>query len=348
MTPLRQKIALAFAALAIGTTGVVVATAGSQDETPQSARELIELTAELGDLADAWLAEHPVTTTAPATTTTALPVPAWEWPDATNTGWAGAGLALSDLTASGTITTTADGQVIDRKNVAGKIVVRHRDVVIKRSKVAANGYQIDNSGHPGLRADGTGHTVIEDTELVGTGTSAPAALASSKNYILRRVNVYGSIDGLKATGNVRIEQSWVHDQRKTSTSHNDAIQNSGTSDSGTGVYVWRSSIDGPYRETNAAIQAATNVGPINLFRIVETKLSGGNITVRMLDKGTGHGAPTNSGCWGCVLVVGSQTQSIGSTAQQADPYYLGHSFDMDGAVQRVGCVFSDGTPIVDR
>ena len=326
----RQKVALGLAALAIAATGVVVVTAGSQDDTPDSAREIIEATAELGDLADAWLAANTIPTTeAPTTTTT---VPAIVWPDATNTGYVGAGLTLSDLTPSGTITTTADGQVIDRVNVTGKIVVKHRNVTIRRSRVASGGYQIDNSASTGL--------VVEDTELVGTTTSAPAALSSSKNYTLRRVNVHGSIDGLKATGYVRIEHTWIHDQRKTSTSHNDAIQNSGTSDPGTGVYVYRSSIDGPYRETNAAVQAATNVGRIDRFQIVESKLSGGNITLRMLDKGTGYGPPTNSGCWGCVFVLGSTTGTIGS-----GPYDLAQWADLDGDTALVGCSFSDGTPI---
>lgn len=330
---LREKIAAGIASLALVATGFAAGSASAQDATPDTAREIIETAAELGDLADAWLAQNPTTTTEPPTTTTT--VPPVLWPDASTTGYVGAGLALSDLTASGSITTTADGQVIDRVNVTGRITVKHRNVTIRRSRVASSGYQIDNTAATGL--------IVEDTELIGTSTAAPAALASGKNYTLRRVNVWGSIDGVKATGNVRIEHTWIHDQRRTSTSHNDAIQNSGTSEPGSGVYVWRSSIDGPYRQTNAAVQAATNVGRIDRFQIVESKLSGGNITLRMLDKGTGYGPPTNSGCWGCVFVLGSTSGTIGN-----GPYDLAQWADLDGDTRLVGCRFSDGTPIPDQ
>ncbi len=136
------------------------------------------------------------------------------YPDATNTG------VLSGITRtnSGSITVSTNGAVIQNLNVNGEITVEANNVTIRNVRVTSGSYYPINyvyGNHTGL--------VIEDTEIIGTG-SLPTACMSFDNYTVRRVKCSGAYDGFKATANVTIEDSYITGLLVTQDSHSDAIQ----------------------------------------------------------------------------------------------------------------------------
>jgi hypothetical protein len=206
------------------------------------------------------------------------PIPAG-FPKADNTGPIGAGLSYNELTISGGMTVTVDGAVIDKLDIAGSITVKADNVTIKRCRLTSSSWYV-------IKPLGKNCT-IEYCELKG-GTTA--GVGGGQGYTLRYCNVYGAHDGLKVPSNTVIEYSYIHDQWKEAGSHNDALQNSG---GGSHQVIRFNTILGPYRQTNAALQFATNFGPIDDVLLEGNILSGGNWMIRMGDKGNGHGCPTN-------------------------------------------------------
>lgn len=136
------------------------------------------------------------------------------YPDATNTGV----LAGVARTNSGSLTVSTNGAVIQNLNVNGEITVEANNVTIRNVRVTSGSYYPINyvyGDHTGL--------VIEDTEIIGTGT-LPTACMSFDNYTVRRVKCSGAYDGFKATANVTIEDSYITGLLVTQDSHSDAIQ----------------------------------------------------------------------------------------------------------------------------
>jgi len=125
------------------------------------------------------------------------------FPDATNTGVPPG----TTLTPSGSITTTADNQVIDALDITGRITVNHSNVLIKRCRIRQPGgeaiYRAWDLGLVGLN--------IEDCEMDGTGNPNGAAAVVFSQYIIRRCNVYGFGEGLTASGDCTIEDNYFHD-----------------------------------------------------------------------------------------------------------------------------------------
>ena len=144
---------------------------------------------------------------APTTTTTTAPPapttptnPSTAYPDATNTGVP----AGTVLRPSGTIYTTAPGQVIDAMDVNGSIRVVHDNVVIRRTRVRNPG------GEAIWLEPGRGGLLVEDCELDGTGNPNGAAAIAFSNFTVRRCNIHHFGEGITASGNTVIEDNYLH------------------------------------------------------------------------------------------------------------------------------------------
>ncbi|QQR52679.1 right-handed parallel beta-helix repeat-containing protein [bacterium] len=139
------------------------------------------------------------------------------YPDETNTG-VPAGVSL---TPSSSITITQNGTVINGLNINGEVIIRANNVTIKNTRITSGDYYpiryFDN--------DNTG-LLIEDSEIIGTNSNVTAGI-SFANYTLRRVEIYGAADGIKADGDVLIEDSYVHNLSVGNDTHNDGIQTTG-------------------------------------------------------------------------------------------------------------------------
>ncbi len=241
--------------------------------------------------------------------------PAHAFPDASTTGVP----AGTTLTPSPTITVTTSGTVIDAQDVTGQINVKANNVTIKRTRITGGGlYSVRI--YPGF----TG-TIVEDSDLIGTSSDCSSNISNSNSYTARRIDASGCKDGLKVASDVVVEDSYIHDQRKITGSHNDGIQCVG----GSNVLIIGNTIEGPFQQSTSAIIAQTNNAPIDNFVITHNYLSGGSFTVYLKDKGTGFGPPTNS--------------AITYNTFERDSWLYG-VMTTDGTPTITGNVYDDGQP----
>ncbi|MDD4922926.1 MAG: fibronectin type III domain-containing protein [Bacteroidales bacterium] len=125
------------------------------------------------------------------------------WPDASSTGTTGT------LTASGPITVTTAGAIIENLDISGKISIKANNVTIRNCKFTS----LDIAS-----ADSYTGTVVEDCELTWAGR---------QNYTLRRCEISSQADDLIRLGgtNILIEDCYLHvDGPPVSGNHADAIQ----------------------------------------------------------------------------------------------------------------------------
>jgi hypothetical protein len=163
------------------------------------------------------------------------------YPYADNTG-----PAAGELTPSGTITTSSDGQVIEGLAIAGDLFVVHDDVTVRNFTLT--GGRINIVGNTGL--------VVEDCILDGLGYNG-AAIAEH-NYSIRRCEVRGYADGLRVNGNVTIEDNWVHSfpDYVAEGAHQDAVQIT----SGDNIVIRHNTLDIGVDGCNAAVMVGSYTG----------------------------------------------------------------------------------------
>ncbi|MEM9608805.1 MAG: right-handed parallel beta-helix repeat-containing protein [Actinomycetota bacterium] len=188
------------------------------------------------------------------------------WPDASNTG-------VQDgvqLTPSGSITVRQDGAVIENLDVDGRIEVRADNVTIRNVRVTGDSaHLIRNRGR---------NLLVEDVTLVGQQPCS-AGIAFS-NYTARRVDVSGCADGMKANGNVLIEDNYIHDLRKWAGTHNDGIQSTG----GSNIVIRDNRIEGAFRGSVSAIKLTSEHNHLSDVVVEGNLFSGGNYTIYLTRK----------------------------------------------------------------
>ena len=241
-----------------------------------------------------------------------IPIPAG-FPNDNTTGIKGAGLTEANLTSSGSITVTTNGAVVELKNVSGSIKISASNVTVRKCKVTGGIYGIDCTGqYPGA--------LIEDCTILNSSSKG----VCGGNMTVKRCNIYGSVDGIYHYGNVTIEDCWIHDLYDTGTSHNDGIQCQG----GSHLVLRHNSIQPEWNMTSAILYQ-TNYGYVDDVDIDNNFLSGGGYTLRLSDKGTGYGAPTNV--------------TVHYNVFEEDYYIYGH-LTYDGSPTFLCNVWDDGSP----
>lgn len=204
----------------------------------------------------------PATTTPPPTT----PPPGGRFPDAGTTG-VPAGVTLR---ASGSLTVTTDGAVIENLHVTGSIKVQADDVVIRNTR-------IDNTARYPIQVSGR-NLLVEDSEIDGNGTASVAILPGE--YTLRRVDIHDVLDGPRIEGdNVAIEDSYIHHLHRIAGGHHDAIQIR----KGSNIVIRRNNLQAYNADTgdpmNAAIQIGSLTAPMRGLVVDGNLMNGGNYTV---------------------------------------------------------------------
>lgn len=202
------------------------------------------------------------------------------FPDASNTG-VPSGV---DLQKSGSIKVTKAGTVVDLKDVSGQITVAADNVTIRRTRVRTNGAKYAVQVKSGVNG-----TVVEDVDLIGTDNNASVGIVYG-NYTIRRADIRGFVDGPRLGSNTVVQDSYVHDTRKFSGTHNDAVQALG----GTNIKLIGNTLEGPYRQSTSAALLSANWSPLRNVVIRGNKLSGGGYTLYVQRKdGAGQPAPSN-------------------------------------------------------
>ncbi|KQY42915.1 DUF4082 domain-containing protein [Cellulomonas sp. Root137] len=211
----------------------------------------------------------PTPTPTPTTTPTPTPPPATgAYPSASTTG-VPAGVALTPYTGPSRI--TQPGTVIDSKLITTPLVITAgaNDVVIRNSIIRANGFWLV------LNDEGAKNLQIVDTELDGNNNTNNDAAVAGRNYTLTRVNIHGTIDGLKIGDNVTVQDSFIHDLLMTSDSHNDGIQSLGSDN----VKILHNTILVAKGSTSAIILSTGSADSMKNILIDSNLMGGGAYTV---------------------------------------------------------------------
>lgn len=208
-------------------------------------------------------------------------------PSASNTGPSDP----SVLMASGSISSTMDGQVIENVDVTGSVTILHKNVVLRN-------FRILTTSHYGIRANDPAveNLLIEHGDVAGAQSSGIIV----SNGTVRSVNIHDTDgDGGKSGSNVRWECNWFHHLGRGEGAHADGIQVVAASN----LQFIGNNFDMPIPESpngpgapyksNAALFLSTNNGPISNVKIAGNVANGGNFTIYLTDKDNGHGAPTN-------------------------------------------------------
>lgn len=119
------------------------------------------------------------------------------YPDAGNTG-VPSGVSLKSYT--GPCTITKAGTVIDSRSVKCSLVIKARNVVVKKSRV--DGTISSDSGSVSVR--------IEDSEVDGGSSFSPTV--GYQNVTILRSEIQGGQHGVTCTDNCLIQDSWIHGQ----------------------------------------------------------------------------------------------------------------------------------------
>ncbi|MEZ0447907.1 DUF4082 domain-containing protein [Cellulomonas sp. ICMP 17802] len=166
----------------------------------------------------------PTATPTPTPTTSPTTPPASNgFPSASTTG-VPAGVALTPYTGPSRI--TQPGTVIDGKLITTTLVIAPGadNVTIRNSKIKAEGFWLI------LNDGGAKNLQIVDSEFDGMGNTANDSAVGGHNFTMTRVNIHGTVDGLKVGDNVTVQDTYIHDLVVTADSHNDGIQSLGSDD----------------------------------------------------------------------------------------------------------------------
>lgn len=172
------------------------------------------------------------------------------------------------LRASGALTVTRDGTVLDGLDIQGCVTVKADRVRIRRSRIRCDGWnvvQVDD-GHRG--------TVIEDVDIDGRGSTRGVGVAGS-DLVVRRANIHDVGDGIRIGSNSVYEDNYIHDLSVGDGSHNDGMQATGETRH---VVIHGNRIEHPREQTSAVLLKA-DFGPISDVRIEANWLNGGNYTL---------------------------------------------------------------------
>lgn len=202
-------------------------------------------------------------TTKPPTTTPPVTPPQTGYPNAANTGPSGT------LKASGSITTTRDGQVIENLDINGEVRVVHNNVKIRNVRIRSAG------GHAIYILNNTG-LVVEDCELDGQGRNAEAAVAHH-NYTMRRCEVKNFGEGPRINGSVTLENNYIHQFANfiSQGAHQDGIQ----ATSGNNVVIRHNTVIIEPDGANGGIYFSTSNGS-NIL-IEDNVVGGGNWAIQL-------------------------------------------------------------------
>jgi hypothetical protein len=213
-------------------------------------------------------------------------------PDASNTG-VPAGVMLT--TVDHDVKVTSDNSVLDAQDIHGFLIISASHVKVTRSLVRGG---TATSNGAGIRVTSGSDILIEDTEVALATPSALLDGVTGANFIVRRANIHGGVDGMKLGDNSRVECSFIHDMTSFASdpnqaggaTHNDAIQIL----SGSGLTIIGNTLVAS-KDQNSAIQITQDFGAVGDVHIDANWADGGGCTFNFAHKGGSSLAVAASG-----------------------------------------------------
>ena len=204
-------------------------------------------------------------------------------PGASNTGPI-PGRALT--TVNGDQTYAKAGQVIQNVDIHGYVRITAKNVVIRNAIV--RGGPVHCNASAVIEVEFGASATIEDTEIRPDHPSACLDGVWATAVTLTRVNIHGTVDGMKADDNTTVQDSWIHDLSAFSSdpnqgggpTHNDGIQTVG----GHHIVLRHNTIS-VGADANSAYQVTQDSGSVGDLRVESNFLDGGSCTLNFAHKG---------------------------------------------------------------
>jgi hypothetical protein len=244
--------------------------------------------------------------------------PAGAFPDKSTTGVP----AGTSLKASGDLTVTKAGTVIDGYDVNGVIQVNASNVTIKNTRIRGRGW---SSIRVKDDADGV---VIQDCEIDGRGTSgnenSMGVMGPAK---VLRCDIHGVENGVTPGSGSLIEDNYIHDLGAPGAPHYDGIQiDGGLSD----IVIRHNTVINDFSQTSA-VMIDNYFGPIRNITVERNYLAGGGYTVyssAQFNGGTVTGVKFlhntfEKGYWGFASIEGNSVVDTGNVDVTAKPMQIG-------------------------
>jgi hypothetical protein len=203
-------------------------------------------------------------------------------PTADNTG-VPAGVSLTSV--NGDVTVSQDGATIDAQDIHGFLIIAASHVHVSRSIVRG---RATTANQGVIRINSGSDILIEDVEVAVASPSATVDGVWGENFIGRRLNIHGGVDGLKLGTGSTLECSYVHDlasfavdpNQNGGPTHNDAIQIL----DGTGIHIVGNQLVAAM-DQNAAIQVTQDFGAVGDLHMEQNWADGGGCTFNISHKG---------------------------------------------------------------
>lgn len=136
------------------------------------------------------------------------------WPSDANTGVANCPDFETKKKSEGRIDTKQDGQVIEYVDMTSTLNVKHKDVIVRCSR-------INNTAWYGIHIHSGGSVTIEDVEISGMKSAG----IYGSNFKAHRVYVHNTgADAFKPSSNFEILDSYATNLGYISDSHSDGVQ----------------------------------------------------------------------------------------------------------------------------
>jgi hypothetical protein len=172
-------------------------------------------------------------------------------------------------------------------DIHGFVTITAKGVTLKDS-ILRGGAQKCNSAV--LQITDSGSATVEDSEIAPAHPNACLDGIWATNVTLLRMNIHGSVDGIKAFDNTTVEDSYIHDLGYFSSdpnqgggpTHNDAVQTY----QGNQHILLRHNTFAMTAQDNSAYQVTQDEGKVATDLHIESNwLDGGGCTLNFADKG---------------------------------------------------------------
>jgi hypothetical protein len=193
---------------------------------------------------------------------------------------------VSLTTVNGDQTYSKAGQVVQNVDIHGYVRITAKNVVIKNAIIRGGATKCNASAV--ISIEGGGSATIQDAEIRPANPSACLDGVWAQNVTLLRVNIHGTVDGMKADDNTVVQDSWIHDLGHFSSdpnqgggpTHNDAVQTVG----GHNIKLLHNTLN-VGADSNAAYQVTQDSGSVGNLRVENNYLDGGSCTLNFAHKG---------------------------------------------------------------
>lgn len=187
------------------------------------------------------------------------------YPDATNTG---VPVGTNLTVFPGDLDATTPGATYSALDIQGCVDINAANVTIQNSRITCA--RVSSS----VKVF-SGNVTIQDTEI--DGDEGAGNCVGSNDFTLIRVNLHNCLDGVRANGNVIIQDSYIHALHRVEGGHHDTIQTT----QGSNITIEHNTLFPFYNNDpmNAAYIAGEDQGDISDVLVHNNLLNGGNFTL---------------------------------------------------------------------